>query len=77
MVPRRLALVLFAIYSVLYLLFVLVNSFWPKAMERPVVAGLNLAVFYGLGLIFLAFGLALFYGIWGGDSVEQKQLRDR
>jgi uncharacterized membrane protein (DUF485 family) len=61
--PRRvrLGLVLFAGYCVLYGGFVLLSAFAPAAMERTPVAGVNLAVLLGLGLIAAAFGLALVY----------------
>jgi uncharacterized membrane protein (DUF485 family) len=58
----RLGLVLFAVYLVLYGGFMLINTFAPQAMERTPVLGINLAVLYGVGLIFAAFGLALLYG---------------
>jgi len=54
-------LVLFAIYSSIYGLFVALNAFVPQSMETIVWSGLNLAVTYGLGLIGLAFLLALLY----------------
>ncbi|MBX7103589.1 MAG: DUF485 domain-containing protein [Gemmataceae bacterium] len=57
----RLGLLLFAAYSLLYLAFMLLNAFAPAAMETIVVAGLNLAVVYGLGLIVAAFLLAMLY----------------
>ena len=38
-----------------------VHKFAPGAMEQTPVGGINLAVFYGLGLIAAAFGLALVY----------------
>lgn len=57
----RIGLFLFALYSALYLTFVLLNAFAPRVMEMIVFAGLNLAVAYGLGLIVVAFLLALLY----------------
>src|SRR5688500_9379515 len=52
---------LFAFYVVAYGGFVLLNAFAPSAMEATPFAGVNLAVLLGLGLIGLAFLLALFY----------------
>jgi uncharacterized membrane protein (DUF485 family) len=52
---------LFATYLALYGGFVLLNAFAPSLMERDLVAGINLAVGYGLGLIVTALGLALLY----------------
>ena len=58
----RLGLALFAIYLVLYLGFVLVNAFAADLMDRIVLAGLNLAIVSGFGLILVAVLLALVYG---------------
>jgi uncharacterized membrane protein (DUF485 family) len=57
----RIGLFLFALYSALYLTFVLLNAFAPRVMEIIVFAGMNLAVAFGLGLIVAAFLLALLY----------------
>jgi uncharacterized membrane protein (DUF485 family) len=56
-------LVLFGIYIVIYGLFVLLNTFWPEIMSHPVLFGVNLAVVYGMGLIFAAFVLAIIYAV--------------
>lgn len=58
----RYGLVLFAVYLALYVTYVLVNAFAPQVMERTPVAGVNLAVLSGFGLIAAAFLLALLYG---------------
>lgn len=52
---------MFLLYALVYGGFVLINVFSPLAMERTVFLGLNLAVVYGMGLIGLAFVLALIY----------------
>jgi uncharacterized membrane protein (DUF485 family) len=57
---RRRALALFAIYVVLYAGFVLLSAFKPAVMGAN-VAGVNLAIVYGFGLIVAAFLLALVY----------------
>ena len=67
----RRGLVLFAIYFALYMGFLLVNVFWPEAMgltalplpfERELsLGGPNLAIDWGVGLIFAAIGLSLIY----------------
>jgi uncharacterized membrane protein (DUF485 family) len=59
----RLGLILFAIYSLIYFSFVLVNAFVPRLMSEVRWSGLNLATLWGMLLIFLAFGLALLYGL--------------
>ena len=60
---RRLGLFLFAIYLLLYAGFVGLAAFDPNAMGKPFLAGINLAVCYGMGLIFAAFILALLYAL--------------
>jgi uncharacterized membrane protein (DUF485 family) len=57
----RVGLVLFIVYLILYGGFMALNAFFPKQMGRPVFAGINLAVTYGLLLILGAFVLALVY----------------
>ena len=58
----KLGLILFAVYFLLYLSFVLINAFSPETMEKRPIAGINLAVVYGFGLIVAAFVMALLYG---------------
>jgi uncharacterized membrane protein (DUF485 family) len=57
----RNGLILFAIYVVLYLGFMLLSAFDPQRMQQPVLAGVNLAIVYGIGLIIAALLLALIY----------------
>ena len=57
----RLGLILFAVYSILYVGFVLLSAFWPKLLDETPVAGLNVAILYGMGLIVAALFLALVY----------------
>ena len=57
----RRGLLLFALYVGLYAGYVFLNAFRPQAMEAAPVAGVNLAISYGLGLIAAAFVLALIY----------------
>lgn len=58
---RRLGLKMLAIYTTIYVIFIVVNVVWPKAMGWIVVAGLNVALVWAFVLIVLAFVLALFY----------------
>ena len=58
----RLGLILFGVYLALYGGFVLLNAFSPQTMESTPVAGVNLAILYGFGLIIGAIVLALLYG---------------
>ncbi len=59
----RIGLVLFAVYLVLYSGFVLLNTFDPQVMETTPIAGINLAILYGFGLIIAALVMALLYGV--------------
>lgn len=58
----RIGLRLCAAYTTLYAGFILLNAFAPETMDATPVAGLNVAVLYGFGLIFAAFLFALLYG---------------
>lgn len=59
----RIGLALFAIYVALYATFMGMSAFKPDTMGKPVLAGVNLAVVYGFGLIIAALVLALVYMI--------------
>ncbi|MEK6236485.1 MAG: DUF485 domain-containing protein [Planctomycetales bacterium] len=67
----RLAMTLFSVYLLLYGGFVLMNAFAPDLMETTPAAGVNLAIWYGFGLIIAAFALALLYGGLCRDSDEE------
>jgi uncharacterized membrane protein (DUF485 family) len=58
----QLGLFLFAVYLALYGGFMLLVVFAPQAMEATPLAGVNLAIWYGFGLIASALVLALVYG---------------
>jgi uncharacterized membrane protein (DUF485 family) len=58
----RLGLVLFAVYLLFYSGFVLLVVYSPETMEALPLAGVNLAIWYGFGLIVAALLLALVYG---------------
>ncbi len=58
----RLGLVLFFVYLALYAGFVLLAAFSPTTLERAPLASVNLAIWYGFGLIAAAFLLALVDG---------------
>jgi uncharacterized membrane protein (DUF485 family) len=58
----RTGLILFFIYLALYGGFVLLNAFSPSTMEATPFAGVNLAIWYGFGLIVAALVMALLYG---------------
>lgn len=58
----RYGLWLFGVYLLLYGGFVGITAFAPQWMEARPIAGINLAILYGMGLIAAAFVLALVYG---------------
>ncbi len=72
----RLGMSLFLLYLALYTGFVLLNAFSPETMEATPVAGLNVAILYGFGLIVSAFVLALIYGIFSKSSTPNDSAED-
>ncbi len=56
-------LAMFFVYLALYGGFVGLNAFRPQLMELTPVAGLNVAILYGFGLILGALALSLIYGV--------------
>ena len=52
---------LFWLYCIIYMGFVGIAVFVPQAMKTPVLAGTNLAIIYGMGLIIFAIILGLVY----------------
>ena len=58
----RIGLVLFAVYLLLYGGFVFLSAFAADVMETTPIAGVNLAILYGFGLIIAALVMALIYG---------------
>lgn len=72
---RRLGVRFFLAYAAVYAGFVLLNLIRPTLMEVRVVAGLNLAVVYGFGLILLAFIIAFGYN-WA-CSRKERELADK
>ena len=57
----RLGLALFTLYLAAYTGFVLLSAFAPSILEATPLAGVNIAILYGMGLIIGAFILALLY----------------
>lgn len=62
-IPRktRLGLILFFIYLAIYAGFVVIGTLYPQLLGETVLAGLNLAYIYGMGLILLAIVMGLVY----------------
>ena len=59
------------LYLLLYSGFVLLVTFSPQVMESTPVAGVNVAILYGFGLIIAAFLLALLYGVLRRSSGDE------
>jgi uncharacterized membrane protein (DUF485 family) len=58
----RIGLILFAVYVLLYAGFISVAALRPDTMDIPTAFGsVNLAIMYGMGLIFAALLLAFIY----------------
>jgi uncharacterized membrane protein (DUF485 family) len=73
----RPGLVLFAVYLVFYGGFVLLAAFSPDTLAMLPWAGVNLAIWYGFGLILAALLLALIYGwICRGDDASSRERRN-
>ncbi len=58
---QRVGILLCVFYAAVYGGFVSISVYDVSLMDTPMPFGLNLAVFYGLGLIVLAFLCALIY----------------
>jgi uncharacterized membrane protein (DUF485 family) len=57
----RAGLVLFFVYLAAYAGFMALATFAPQTMGRPALAGVNLAITYGMGLIVGALVIAAIY----------------
>ena len=60
-VKSKIGLILFGVYSLVYVGFVVINTLTPQTMGAQIFLGLNLAVVYGFGLILLAIVMGLIY----------------
>lgn len=59
--PNPLGMALFLIYLAAYAAFIGIAAFKGSLLKTPVLAGVNLAVVYGMALIAGAFVLACLY----------------
>jgi uncharacterized membrane protein (DUF485 family) len=57
----KLGIKLFWFYCIVYMGFVGLAVFATESMKKPVLAGTNLAIIYGMGLIIFAILLGLVY----------------
>lgn len=72
----RVGLAFFAGYLAVYCGYVGLTAFAPSWMNATPIAGLNVATLYGLGLIVLAFVLALLYGWACRESAPRSDWRE-
>jgi len=56
----RIGIWMFILYAIIYVGFVIINTFYPKLMNSD-IGSLNLALLYGIGLIIFALMLAFVY----------------
>jgi len=57
----RLGIKLFLLYGIIYVGFVGIAVYSPLLMKKPALAGMNLAIAYGTGLILFAIILGVIY----------------
>ena len=67
---NRIGLGLFAAYCLLYAGFIGLAAFKPSVLAAPALAGVNVAVVYGFGLIVAAFVAALIYLLAGRHAAD-------
>ena len=72
-IKSKIGIWMFAGYSIIYVVFILLNVMNPKLMGLD-IGSLNLAIIFGFGLIVFALILALIYNALCG-LVEEKALR--
>lgn len=73
----RSGLILFAIYSAIYAVFVGLSAFSPETMGMSTPLGPNVAILYGFGLIVGAFLLALVYMVLCQRNARQIRRTDK
>ena len=59
----RLGLILFLVYAFIYAVFVYIGVMQTELLGIKVIAGLNLAIVYGVGLIVLAIVMGFVYNL--------------
>ena len=68
----RIGMMLFLVYLLFYSGYVLINAISPETMEATPLAGVNLAIWYGMLLIIGAFVLAVIYGLVCDNNEDQQ-----
>lgn len=57
----KLGVILFFVYTIIYSGFVFINLTQPELMGQELIAGQNIAIIYGFGLIVLAIVMGFIY----------------
>lgn len=71
----KLGIVLFLVYAITYGIFVIIGLSYTHLLSIKVIAGLNLAVVYGMGLIILAAVMGYIYS-WICTNMENKMEKE-
>lgn len=69
-VKSKLGIILFTLYALIYAGFIFINVFAPGVMGKE-IGSINLAIYYGLGLIIFALVLAVIYNHYCTRSEEK------
>lgn len=72
----KIGMFLFVVYLAMYLGFVFLSAFAADVMETTPIAGVNLAILYGFGLIIAALVLALIYGFACKPSGDEQTTQE-
>ncbi len=72
----KLGLKLFFLYSLIYAGFIAIGVFSPELMGMRVALGLNLAIFYGFGLIILAIIMGFLYHLACSKLEDKLNVRE-
>ena len=73
---QKLGVILFLAYTVVYSIFVAIGVFNYQLMGEIVLAGLNLAVVYGFGLIILAIVMGIVYNYYCTKFENEMNVED-
>ncbi len=72
---QRLGIFMCALYAIVYAAFVFISVYDVTLMDTLMPFGLNLSIFYGIGLIVFALVLAVFYSRFCSVA-EKREMRE-
>jgi uncharacterized membrane protein (DUF485 family) len=73
----KIGLILFIIYGIVYSGFIFINAIFPKFMGIKVLFGVNLAIYYGFGLIIFAIILGIIYNYFCTKEENRLNIDDQ